>query len=158
MQLRKYFERMAPLALVASLAAVGPAPASAATEQTANVFVRNNSGNTFEDVMVAHTYTRYPWRQSGSYGNVPIGGRTPDLTVRFETGVGSLTELDDWAVVILTDDSRVWVVSDKECQLQSDDAGHDIELNVTGSSGEGNLSLNLDLPSGSCSTSFSAAN
>jgi len=98
------------------------------------------------------------WHKNSDYGissqtwTIPPNGKVGPMTVFFNTGLGSLTVKDYWAVKLVVEDGTAHGVfhsvgSDNwtECQLQSPDAGQSITLTVdTGA-------LKIPLPSGGTS-------
>ncbi len=99
------------------------------------------------------------WHKNSDYGvtsqtwEVPADGTCGPMTVLFNTGLGSLTVQDYWAVKVVVQSGSAQGVFHSvgsgnwtECQLQSPDAGQSIVFKVDTSS------LQITLPSGGTST------
>lgn len=120
------------------------------TPQTAQIQVKNATDGPAV-ITLWHNNSDYP-TESQTW-TVPSQGLSGPMTVHFNTGFGSLTVQDYWAVKLAVQSgpsAGIYFSSGpfsswKECQLQSGDAGKTITLTVTTSG------LDIGLPSGGCS-------
>jgi phospholipase C len=129
-----------------------------ATQQSAQVYVTNRTDGNATIALFHNNSTN--GTQRATWDAAP-GQRVGPLTVLFETGWGSFTVKDWWAISLtVKSGSRPGVYQSagfasmstwKECQLQSKDAGQNLGFDVD----TGRFAINL--PSGGCSASMQYA-
>lgn len=119
-----------------------------ATQQTASISIQNNTGGNASFILIHNNSSN--GTQSGRFDAAP-GAVVGPLTVRFQTGGGSLGVLDYWSVTVQVKDgpspglysNMGW----KECQLQSADAGQAMTFPVSLQPN----AITIALKSGGCS-------